>query len=112
MRYVKVFVVVLLFFFGITFFIQNTQFLNTEIKLSFNLLGIDWSSSPVPVYLFILSAFVVGVLVSLVYFFLDKLRQGKELRWYKGRVKSLEQEINSLRTLPLENQPTAEQNRE
>ncbi|MFW6054334.1 MAG: LapA family protein, partial [Thermodesulfobacteriota bacterium] len=112
MRYVKVFIVVLLFLFGIIFFMQNTQFVNTTISLQFNLPGIDWSSSPVPVYLFILLAFGIGVLVSLIYLSLDKFRQGRELKWYKARVKSLEQEINSLRTLPLENQPAADETRE
>ncbi|MCF8104598.1 MAG: LapA family protein [Desulfohalobiaceae bacterium] len=112
MRYVKVLVVVLLFLFGIIFFMQNTQFINTTITLQFNFPGIDWSSSPIPIYLFILLAFCIGVLVSLIYFSLDKFRQGRELKWYKTRVKSLEQEINSLRTLPLENQPAANENKE
>ncbi|MCF8038449.1 MAG: LapA family protein [Desulfohalobiaceae bacterium] len=112
MRYAKVLVVVLLFLFGIIFFMQNTQFINTTITLQFNFLGINWSSSPIPIYLFILLAFGIGVLVSLIYFFLDKFRQGRELKWYKARVKSLEQEINSLRTLPLENQPAANETRE
>lgn len=112
MRYLKVLVVVLLFFLGITFFLQNTQLFNTRLTLQYHLLGINWDSAPTPVYLFILSAFVLGVVVSLVAFFLDKLRRGKELRTCRSRIHSLEQEINSLRTLPLDHQPGLQQSKD
>ncbi len=104
MRYVKVLVVLALFLFGITFFLQNTQFLNTTLTLRFHLLGINWESGAVPVYVFILTAFVAGALLSMVYFFVDKLRQGMALKSCRMQVQSLEQEIHSLRTLPLEKQ--------
>ena len=93
MRYVKVLAVLALFFFGIIFFLQNTQFLNTTLTLQFHLLGIDWESSPVPVYLFILSAFVLGALLSICYFGVDKFRQGRALKSCRAHVRSLEQEI-------------------
>ncbi len=104
MRYAKVLIVLALFFFGITFFLQNTQLINTTLSLRFHLLGINWDSGAVPVYVFILSAFALGVLVSMAYFFVEKLRQGKALRSCRLHVRNLEQEINSLRTLPLEEQ--------
>jgi len=104
MRYVKVLVIVLIFFFGLTFFVQNTETLSTKLTFSMDLFGWSWASSPVPVYLFILIAFVLGAIISMLYFFLDKLRQGKELRKNRSKIKDLEQELNSLRNMPLESQ--------
>jgi putative membrane protein len=104
MRYVKVLAVVIIFFLCMIFFVQNTGVLSTELKLSFKLFGANWMSSPIPVYLYILLAFVIGVLVSMAYFLLEKLRQGRELRKKQQQINNLEKELSTLRNLPLETQ--------
>ncbi|HMB31735.1 MAG TPA: LapA family protein [Desulfohalobiaceae bacterium] len=102
MRYIKVLVVVFLFFVCIVFFVQNTGSLSETFSLRFHLLGIDWESSPTPIYTFVLVAFLVGVIVSMFYFLLEKLRQGKELKRARAYISDLEEELNSLRNMPLE----------
>jgi uncharacterized integral membrane protein len=109
MRYVKVLVIVLIFFVGLVFFVQNTQTLATKLTFNIDLFGWSWASSPIPIYLFILIAFALGAIISMLYFLMDKIRHGKELRKARSRIKDLEQELSSLRNMPLDEQPTQQQ---
>ncbi len=102
MRYIKVLIIVFLFFFCMIFFVQNTEILSTTIKLKFHLFGFNFTSSPIPVYVFILVAFVVGAIVSMLYFILEKIRHVQEIKRYKERLKNLEEEVDSLRRTPLQ----------
>ncbi len=108
MRYVKVLAVVIIFFLCMIFFVQNTGVLSTELKLTFQLFGANWVSSPAPVYLYILLAFVIGVLVSMAYFLLEKLRQKREIRKKQQQINNLEKELSTLRNIPLDSQETSE----
>jgi len=105
MRYFKVFVVLTLFSFVLLFFAQNIEALSMPLALSFNLLGWSWFSFEYPFYFMVLGSFVLGGIFCLSYFFMDKLRFSRRLRECKTRVSTLEQEVNSLRNLPLEENP-------
>lgn len=107
MRYFKVLVIVLLFFVCMVFFVQNTGVLVNKLQIRFELFGLDWLSGPVPVYIFILLAFVIGALVSMLYLLLEKIRQGKELKNYRAQISKLQEEINSLRNMPLEEEQSS-----
>lgn len=109
MRYAKVLLIVLIFFFGLIFFIQNTQIFTDKLALSFNLFGLKWTSSPIPLYLYILLAFVIGALVSMLYLLLDKIRMKKELKGCKTKIRSLEKELNELRNMPLNSEGFGQQ---
>ncbi len=110
MRYLKVLVLVIIFFICIVFFVQNTGSLSESFSLRFHIFGLDWVSSPTPIYVFILVAFVIGVIVSMFYFLLDKIRQGKELKRARAYISDLEEELHSLRNMPLEQSDYAHDN--
>jgi uncharacterized integral membrane protein len=107
MRYLKVLIVTCLFFICIIFFVQNTGSLSESLSLRFHLFGLDWNSSPAPIYTFILVAFVIGVIVSMLYFLFEKIRQGKELKRARVQISELEEELQSLRNMPLEQEEYA-----
>lgn len=97
MRYVKVIVLVLFFFVAMVFFVQNTEILTRSIQLNFSVFGLQWSSSPIPIYLYILIAFVLGVFLTTAYFALDKLRMNKEIKRNRQQIQSMQKELSSLR---------------
>ncbi|MFP4392133.1 MAG: LapA family protein [Desulfohalobiaceae bacterium] len=112
MRYFKVLLIVILFFLSMVFFVQNTGVLISKLRIKFELFGLDWISNPVPIYIFILLAFVVGALVSMLYLLLERIRQGREIKHYRLQNKKLQEEITSLRNIPLEeeaNKPSQSQ---
>ena len=104
MRYLKVIILVAIFFFSMLFFVQNTELLSTSLVLKLDLLGNHYESQEVPIYLLILMAFVLGAFFALFYFLAEKIKLSQQLRSYKNKVADLEKEVNSLRNMPLENE--------
>ncbi len=105
MRFVKVFGLILLFFVSIMFFMQNTEVLTQRIPLQLDFLvgGLQFLVAPLPVYFLILVSFLVGALLTLAFFIVDRYRFTKAMKQKNVRLASLEQEVASLRNLPLEN---------
>jgi putative membrane protein len=102
MRYVKVLLLVLVFVVSMVFFVQNTETLGQKLVLTLDLPGLSLTSVGLPVYLITLLAFLLGALFSLAYFLLEMLRLSGQLRACRGRIAAIEEEVNSLRNLPLE----------
>ena len=101
MRYLKVFALILFFFFAMLFFVQNIAQLGSEVQLRLQLFTMEWYSRQMPIYLLILLAFVFGALFMMLFFLADKMRISAALRRCKARIAGLEKELNSLRNLPL-----------
>jgi lipopolysaccharide assembly protein A len=101
-RYLKVLALVLFFFVGMIFFVQNTAALSESIQLRLHLFGMSWISVAFPYYMLILIFFVLGSLFTMTFFLAEKIRMNKEIRTCKHRIGALQQELNSLRHLPLE----------
>lgn len=104
MRYMKVLLLTLFFFVSMIFFIQNTAALSELMVLELDILGLELVSKQLPFYLIVLISFVAGAIFSLAYFLSEKLRLAKEFKAAKAKLAALEQEVNSLRNLPLETQ--------
>lgn len=104
MRYIKVLLLTLFFFVSMIFFIQNNEALSALLVLRLDLFGLELVSRELPFYLIVLISFVIGSIFSLSYFLCEKIRMAKELKAAKTKLQALEQEVNSLRNLPLENE--------
>jgi len=101
MRYLKFFVLVLLFVLSMFFFVQNNGPLSTVVQLELNLVVARFYSLPLPVYVLVLLGFLVGALLSLACFLVERIRLGLELKSLRTRASALEDELLSLRTQPL-----------
>ncbi|MBA4358812.1 MAG: DUF1049 domain-containing protein, partial [Desulfovibrio sp.] len=104
MRYLKACLLALLFVISMLFFVQNNAPLSTSIQLEFNLITLHLVSLPLPFYLFVLAAFLFGVLFALGFLLVERIRLGRELKTLRKQFAALEDEALALRTLPL-NQP-------
>ncbi len=104
MRFLKVFALVVLFLISMMFFVQNTQILSQEMSLHLDFFLGDFKveSRPLPFYFLLLISFGLGSILVLFYFLMEKLRLSKQLKECRGKLNKLEQEVNSLRNLPLE----------
>lgn len=101
MRYVKFLVLLLVFVVSMLFFVQNNQSLSTAVVLEFNVLALHLYSLPLPVYLLVLAGFCLGALFCLAFLLIDRIRLGFELKSLRTRYATLEDEVLSLRTIPL-----------
>lgn len=102
MRYLKFVALLAFFVLTMTVFAQNMEALKAVVPLALTLAGASWFSIEYPVYFLILGAFFLGGMLTVFFFFLERMRLSKDLAKCRGRMATLEQEVNSLRTLPLE----------
>ena len=107
MRFIKILFLLALFVFSILFFSQNNAVLMQELTLKLDIpYAMTLHSVPLPFGVLILASFVAGSLLTMCYLVADKFRAGSKLRECKTRMASLEQELNSLRNMPInEDQP-------
>ncbi len=98
MRYLKVLVLVLLFFVSMVFFFQNQATLATEMKLNLNLFFMaPMESISLPFYFLILAAFLSGAILAMLVLIWDKMNLSARLMKAQWRVRSLEKEVAALR---------------
>jgi len=109
MRFLKVFGLIMLFFCSLMFFMQNNEVLTQKLllQMDFFLQGLRFISVPLPVYFLILLSFLIGALFTLAFFLVEKIRLTKVLHEKNQKLASLEQEVISLRNLPLEDKGAA-----
>ncbi len=102
MRFIKVLLLVLIFFFFTIFVIQNHAVLGQSLsfRLDFFVLPV-YESIPLPMYFIVLIAFLTGGLVCLLILLGDRIKVAFALHKARKRVNVLEQEVTMLRALPL-----------
>lgn len=108
MRYLKVLGLLVFFFLALAIFAQNMEQLNQGLTMDFKLMGTTWFVFSAPFYIALLTAFFIGGILSMLFFLAERVRLSRQLKDCKSRRASLEQEVNSLRNLPLEEQPRPE----
>ncbi|EGJ51337.1 lipopolysaccharide assembly protein LapA domain-containing protein [Desulfocurvibacter africanus] len=102
MRYLKILALLIFIAILLIFFQQNTEILNTGLQFQLDIFGNVWRSLQTPLYFVLVAAFFLGGVLTLLYFFIEKLRLAKQLRACRSQIGKLEQEVNSLRNLPLQ----------
>ena len=102
MRYVKMLLLLALFFLTVVLLAQNMEALSAPLGLSLALFGTVLFDVQQPIYLYLLTLAVAGSTICTLYFLCEKIRLSRELSRSGKKINDLEQEVNSLRNLPLE----------
>lgn len=102
MRYIKVVLLVLIFFFFAIFVVQNHGILGQDVAFRLNLFVIPpLESIPLPLYFIVLIALVLGALVCVLFLAGDRIKMTFALHRANKRINVLEQEVAQLRAIPL-----------
>lgn len=104
MRYVKLLLLVLCLAAAALFFIQNQTLLLSSLGLKLDIFVVKFLLPDIPLYALVLGAFVFGALLSLLFLLVDRFHTASQLRSCRKRLRSLEEEVNSLRNLPLQDE--------
>ncbi len=98
MRYIKVLLLVLVFFLCMVFFFQNQEALSKEMVLKLHLFFMPpMASIPLPLYFLVLAAFLVGALLAILMLAWDKMHLSARLMKATWRVRALEKEAEQLK---------------
>ena len=94
MRYIKVLLLVILFFLVMMFFVQNQGAFSQALPLRLDLLFIPpVESAPLPFYTLLIICFVLGALCILAMLMWDRVSLSAKLTMANMRVRSLEKEL-------------------
>lgn len=94
MRYIKVFLLAIVFFLALVFFFQNQSALSQSMVLTLNLFFIPaMSSIALPFYFLVIAAFACGALMALGFLVWDKVNLTARLMKQKWQISSLEREL-------------------
>lgn len=99
MRFLKALLLLLVFFVGLLFFVQNSEVLGYKMSLVFDLYvgGLRWNTPEVPFFFLVIVAFAVGMLLGIVLMFLDRVRVSGELRKARKDARSAEKALNDMK---------------
>ena len=94
MRYLKVLLAIIFFYFVMLFFVQNQESLSQTLPLKLDLMFIPpVESMPLSFYTLALISFLLGGVVVLTMLIWDRLSHSAQLSSSKRRVRSLEKEL-------------------
>ena len=94
MRYIKVLLLVVVFFVSMLFLFQNQEILAREMQLQLNLFFLPpMKPAAMPTYFVLLAGFLLGALSAMALLIWDKLAISARLMKAQWRVRSLEKEL-------------------
>ncbi len=97
MRYVKIFLTIIVFFLVMLFFVQNQASLSQSTPLTFDLFIFQpLISKPVSIYVLLLVCFLLGGIVTLFFLIWDRIQLSTRLAVSTIRIKTLEHTIEKL----------------
>ncbi len=95
MRYIKVFLLVLLFFVIMMLFVQNQASFSDSVTLTFDtMFGPAFKSMPIPRYALLLLSFALGAVVVLSMLLWDRLSLSSRLGAARRRGNSLQKQLD------------------
>lgn len=97
MRAVKALVIGLLIVLAVVFVVQNSNLMFQKVTFQLNLVVLSFQSYPLPLYVHLLIAFLLGVVLALSYYLLSVIGFHKTLREKKKEILRLNGELTSLR---------------
>lgn len=107
MRYLKTFIICLAVALAIVFMVQNIEPLSHLLSIHLNLFFVQFQTTPYPTYMVILLAFFVGLLVASLLGVVERHRQRGRIKALNKELKNLNDELSSLRNLPITSDPVA-----
>jgi uncharacterized integral membrane protein len=97
MTYVKILIVTILALLGILVVIQNADNFTAVASVRLNLYVWEGVSSPYPIYLVIMLAFLGGVALACILGFYERICIRRDLRAARHKTAELQKEINAVR---------------
>ena len=101
MKHVKFMLAIILMLVVVILIVQNHEALSTKVSFRFSFFSWSLQSSMMSVYYIITISFLFGVIISGTYGIIERFRLMKALKSLRTSSQEKEQELNSLRNLPI-----------
>lgn len=101
MKHFKFLFAVVLMLVVLIILVQNLETMSHQVSFRLDLLSLHLKTSSMSLYYVVTIAFLLGILVSAVYGIVERFRLKKKIRMVTKELKDKDQELNSLRNLPI-----------
>ena len=101
MKHVKFMLAIILMLVVVILIVQNHEALSTKVSFRVSFFSYHVESSMMSVYYIITISFLFGVIISGTYGIIERFRLMKALKSLRTSSQEKEQELNSLRNLPI-----------
>jgi uncharacterized integral membrane protein len=101
MKHVKFMLAIILMLLVVILIVQNHEAMSTKVSFRVSFFSFNLQSSMMSVYYIITISFLFGVIISGTYGIIERFRLMKALKTLRASSQEKEQELNSLRNLPI-----------
>ena len=101
MKYIKFLVYALIIFVVVVLLVQNHEAFNTKVVFKANLLFGSYESSEISVYLISAIAFILGLIITWIFFLFERIQLRKQIKRMIKESKEKDKELSSLRNLAI-----------
>jgi len=101
MKHVKFMLAIILILVVVILIVQNHEALSTKVSFRVSFFSWNLQASMMSVYYIITISFLFGVIISGTYGIIERFRLMKALKTLRASSQEKEQELNSLRNLPI-----------
>jgi uncharacterized integral membrane protein len=108
MKHIKFIVGIIIGLIVLIIVVQNHEAFSKAVVFKIDLLGIDWKSAPINLYYIVTISFLFGLLIAAFYGIIERFRLKKRIKTLASEVTAKDQELNSLRNLPITSEGTSE----
>lgn len=107
MKYLRNILIVLIVLITIVFIVQNYEGFSQKFEIGLNLYidAISFKTPPIQGWIIFLGSFFFGVVLASIGGLMERIRLKGELRQAKKEIDRLKEELNSLRNLPITEEP-------
>ena len=101
MKHVKFMLAIILMLVVVILIVQNHEAMSTKVSFQVKFFSYHFQSSNMSVYYIVTISFLFGVIISGLYGIIERFRLMKALKLIRATSQEKDQELNSLRNLPI-----------
>ncbi|MFH1350738.1 MAG: LapA family protein [Pseudomonadota bacterium] len=101
MKHLRFILAILLMLVIVILIVENHEAMSTTVVFKINLFSLIYQSSSISLYYIVTIAFLFGILISGLYGILERFRLKRRIRVIGRELQDKDQELNSLRNLPI-----------
>jgi len=101
MKYIRFILAILIMLFVVVLIVENHEAMSTQVSFRLDLLGWSYKTGLFSLYQIVTVSFLFGVLITAIYGIIERWKLRKEIRSLQREIRDKDQELNSLRNLPI-----------
>lgn len=101
MKHLRFIIGIIIMLLVVIIVVENHEAFSTKVVFRIDLLGLHYKSNEISMYIMVTISFLFGILIAGLYGIVERFRLKREIKKMRHISKEKEEELNSLRNLPI-----------